>query len=326
MNSPVLELSEIIEYSNEGAIPVADIIASLRAIERLTGNFVPRALGELTGTDILAIELLVEGFEEGSFKESFVCRVVFGNQKSYDQFIGKLHKGELRSAIQGVVSKWGSSMSPTQKTVAVTVVIALLVGAGLVYASQLAGTDQAGTALIEGNNNVVIAIGADAFGKSPEEVSRIIGEVTSGQKRRIAKEAITAISPAKREPGASMVLGDGQHVVIQPDVVAAAPSDVAQDPYEMEQVFRDVDLQIRATDLDSTDKGWAALIPGLIDRRVRLVLSDGVNVADVAGRFSIRADVEVLYRMDQRSKQMKPQQITVIEIIKEDEALPADGE
>jgi hypothetical protein len=315
----VLELEETVEYSNEGPLPIADVIASLRALERIANNLVPRALSELADTNVLNVELLVEGFEDGSFKESFVCRVVFGDEKSYDRFIEKLHKGELRGAIKGAVDKWGSSMSPVQKATAVGVVLALLLSAGIYYAGQMAGTSEEGQALIRANDITIVNIGADVFGKSPEEIGRIISDVAGTQRKRLARDAVDAIAPAKREPGSSIQLGNGAAVTIPSDVITVSPSDLAQDPFESETIYRDVDLQIRAQDLDSASRGWAALIPGLIDRRVRLVLGEGIDVGDLAGRFSIRADVEVLYRMDGRTKSMRPQQITILEIIKDDD-------
>ena len=44
----------------------------------------------------------------------------------------------------------------------------------------------------------------------------------------------------------------------------------------MRIVERHADVEIRATDLDSSSKGWAAIIRGLVDRRVKLVLDDGL--------------------------------------------------
>ncbi|MNH42854.1 hypothetical protein D3C79_1046410 [compost metagenome] len=76
-------------------------------------------------------------------------------------------------------------------------------------------------------------------------------------------------------------------------------------------------MEIRATDLDSLSRGWAAIIRGLVDRRVKLVLDEGVDPQSLAGKFKVRADVIVKFRMSAKTKKMEPVSITVQRIIED---------
>lgn len=79
----------------------------------------------------------------------------------------------------------------------------------------------------------------------------------------------------------------------------------------------DVDLQIRAMDLDSGAKGWAAVIPGKVDRRVRLKLGEGIKPEAVAKKLSMRADVAIYYKLDKDGSKLKPDYILLTEILSE---------
>ncbi|WP_049780147.1 hypothetical protein [Aromatoleum aromaticum] len=87
------------------------------------------------------------------------------------------------------------------------------------------------------------------------------------------------------------------------------------EPDETSERLLDVDLQIRATNLDHPTRGWAALIPGRVDRRVRMELDDGVSPRDVAGRFQVRADVTVHYKRPPSGKKYVPAIIQVHRVI-----------
>jgi len=319
MTKWVLDLPETFTFTNKEPLVINDLVASLRALEHISSAYLPAVLSKLTGHEVMAVEALVEGFEHGSFMEKVVYRLVFADEESMNRCFGHLRQLNVKAAFKEWSLGLGGDMSTDKSnTILISAAVLLLVASGIYIGSQLVGSDPASKELIKGNNNVIITIGAGAFEKSPEEVSEIIAEAVSSHRKKIAQDSVDFVAPARREKGAGVLVKSGEfEAAIPPDVIQAAPSDISKDPHEQEEEFRDVDLQIRATDMDSATRGWAALIPDLINRRVKLVLDDGVDAKQLAGKFSVRADVRILYRMDARSEKLRPVQITVLSIVDE---------
>src|SRR3546814_9943611 len=121
------------------------------------------------------------------------------------------------------------------------------------------------------------------LGMSAEEVRKICeGTLTVQDRRRVARNAVDSVAPARREPGASIEMTVG---VISDAAVRETPS-----PELMEQVqpaevivkLRAAEVQIRALDLDSGRRGWAAVIPDLSSRRVSLRVVPGIDLEQLA--------------------------------------------
>lgn len=314
MGEVALDLRDVLVFSNEHPLPVEDVVRSLRALERITIERLPAALTKLAESEVLRAELLVEGFESGSFREGVVCRLIFGSPEKLDQFIQRLRDGQTKEALVDVYQGIRPDMNPTLKASLASAVITLLIGAGLLTAVAMVGGDEQAMALINGDNNAVVMITAEEFGRSPDQVREIIQDVASSHRRRLAKNAVDVIAPAKREAGAGLHWDSGVPA-IPPAVVDASPSDVGNDPYESEVSYSDVDIQIRALDRDKASSGWAAVIPNLVDRRVKLLFSDDAMPSGLHNKFSVRGDVTVLYRMDRRSNRLEPVQITLDSLI-----------
>ncbi|MCG9093983.1 hypothetical protein [Laribacter hongkongensis] len=98
-------------------------------------------------------------------------------------------------------------------------------------------------------------------------------------------------------------------------MIQRAPSSLEIDVQPHEALYPDVDLHIRATNLDSHSTGWAALIPGLIEKRVKMVLDDGVDPREVAGKFTVRANVIVHSKPQGKGQNLTPYKITVVKIV-----------
>lgn len=77
--------------------------------------------------------------------------------------------------------------------------------------------------------------------------------------------------------------------------------------------YSDVDIQIRALDLDNPSKGWAAVVPDIIERRVKLVLDPNVSAELLSGRLSFRGDITVISTL--KNNEYKPTEILLREII-----------
>lgn len=292
-----LDFTENIFYSTSVPVSIKEVIASLQGWETVIKQS-QNVLKELTQADILDITVHVERLEAGSLYEDIVIKLLFGNQQELDKFLESIHQkigdGKLRNTL-------------------ISAVIASLVAYGLVLASQAMSPDT--TTHFEANNNTIINIGAGEANISPERLQSII-ETTVPNKKALAKGAVKTLQPARNDENSTMSIGVGSSTVTIPsETIRQAPTDVSFDAESYTRDHSDVNIEIRALDLDSPDKGWAAVIPGLIDRRVKLVLAPGIDTNTLSGKFAFRADVTITYKLTGKDNQYKPVEIFIKDII-----------
>jgi hypothetical protein len=165
----------------------------------------------------------------------------------------------------------------------------------------------------------VIAIGAEAYKVDPQVFVAVIEAAVGGDKKKLAQSAARVMAPAKNDPQASVKIDDQEGLVFTPETVSATPRSPDFGKTDFEQHYPDVDLQIRATDRDSHKRGWAGVIPGLVDHRVRLILADGIPADSLADKFSVRANVTVQYSKPASTGMHRATSIVVERIIPDNE-------
>ena len=296
----VLEIAHRVHYSNRNPVPISEIASSLLALERILLR-TPRVMTLVTSIPIERIEVYVDDIATGSLIEDVVVKLFFKNQEELDAFLLKINE------------KLGQHK--VTRNVLLGALILGVVGTGLYGAAKFLGAADA-TKVINVNNNVIINIAAKEAGLQPEQLEKILLAAISDKKAN-AKDAIDFVRPAKRDPEASITLENSTVLAIPKEVVAKAPSALVIEANPSERFIPDVDLQIRATNLDSQKAGWAGIIPMLVDRRVKLVLADGIDPTEVAGKFTVRADVIVHSQPTGAKKKILPYQITLVRLIGE---------
>lgn len=293
-----LDLSHRFHYSNREPVPIADVASSLVALERILLR-VPKVLTLVTGVQIDGVEIYIEDIRSGSLIEDIAIRLLFKDQDGMNAFLDKIREGVgQRKVIRNVLV--GSAIMG-------------VLGYGLYSATKATSTPAAAQS-VQISNNVIINIGAEQAGMKPEQLQSII-EAAVSDKKANARDAIEFVKPAKLDPAATISMEGKTVLAIPNETIKVVPSSLILDDSPTEKAYLDVDLQIRATNLDSRSSGWAALIPGLVDRRVKLVLAEGVDARQVAGRFGVRADIILHSRAQGASKEIKPYQITITRLV-----------
>ncbi|OQS34301.1 hypothetical protein B0T40_15780 [Chromobacterium haemolyticum] len=226
-------------------------------------------------------------------------KIFFKDQQELDAFLGKIRE------------KLGTNK--VARNTLIGALILSIIGYGLYLGATATGSSKAATT-INVHNNVIINIGAEQANMAPEQLAKIIESAVTDKKAN-AKDAIEFVRPAKRDASATITVEDQALLVMPKEVIQQSPSSLEIEEHPVEQEHKDVDLNIRATNLDSQSQGWAALIPGLIDKRIKLVLADGVDPKQVAGKFRIRANVLVHSKPQGKKKEMQPYQITLLALV-----------
>lgn len=275
-----------LRFATQAPVSVEAAIASLRGLERIVKTQLPKAIHSVTGARVKSADLMVSGFEDGSFVEDFAIRVLFKTKDDYDQCMEKL--------ADAVKAGWDGG-TPMLK-VAIGIMIGALVLGGLGMLVNDSG--QAGAlANIEGDNNAVVIIGAEAYQTSPEDFQKAVdAAVGKTSKKRTAQAALDATAPAREQGAALEIVGDGRNVPIISEATARSlPRNVSAPDASEDQPHLNVKVSLRASDYDSAVKGWAGTIPGLVDQRTRIIFASPADSAKAAFRPEVRADVTVTY-------------------------------
>lgn len=260
-----------------------------------------KAIEGVTAVEIDKITVFVSKIESGSLTEDVVIRFFFKDKAGMDAFIDKVRQK---------VTEPGMT-----RNVVIGAVLAAVIGTGAYYASNL--TRGSGQTTITANNNTIINLGAGQVDMTPEAFRAIV-ETATRDKKELAENAVIFFKPARADSKAGITIDENKSMVFPASVISATPVAVKVEANEKVEHLSDVDLEVRATDLDSTKRGWAGVITGKIDRRIKLKLDEGVLPADL-NKFKVRADVSVYYKRQTRgaASEMVPDHILVREVIKE---------
>lgn len=298
MQQFIFETKHEFYYSNKGTIPISDVIDSLVGLEKLV-HLSPGVLSALTGIEIDGAEVYIDTIESGSLVEDVIIKLLFKDEAGLHAFLEKAHV------------KIGDGVT---RNVLVGSVLAVLVGYGALLAANAMKSNS--TTTITANNNVIINVGAGEVDMTPEAFKAVV-EAAVKDKKGLANSAVKIMKPARSDKDARLVLDDSDTLNFSSQVIAATPPAVEINRQEKVEHLSDVDLQIRATNLDSKKQGWAGLIPNKVDRRLKLILDANVMPAQLAGKFKVRADVSIYYRLVKSgsASRMIPDHILVREII-----------
>lgn len=296
----VLEIAHRVHYSNRDPIPIAEIASSLVALEKIIQRS-RLTMSAITNIPVDRIDVYVQDIKSGSLTDDLIVLLTFGSKENMEAFLKKIH---------GTLEK-----HKVVKNALLGAIFMGVAGYGVYSAVKAMGSaDEAHAVSV--SNNVIINIAATESGIAPAQIEKIIAATISDKKAN-AHDAIEFVKPAKRDPSASISFDDSAALSITTDTIAKTPTSLKIDAASTDKFIPDVDLQIRATNLDSNDTGWAGLIPPLVTKRLRLVLGDGIAPKDVAGKFIVRADVIVHLKPQGEKKSLKPYQITLVRIIED---------
>lgn len=298
-----ITLRQQIYYSNKEPIPVKEVAQALIALEGiiLQSPFVLEAM--FPGTKIQSIEIYIDELKSDSLWEDIVIKFIFGDMQQLDKFIVNTRD---RLGMDDI-------MNNPQLFSAILLVMILTGGAYYLGKRKSASGAPDQKAVIEANNNTIIQIGAGMSGLDADYFKEVINSAIK-DKDKLAKDAIQLIKPAKRDPAATITLNSNEELKINSESVKAMPSYI-EDPEEEQDItdFKDLELEIRATDLDSTKKGWKVNIPELNSRRIRMQLDPSVSPEELGNKRSIKANVTVVFGYDKEGNK-KPNLVFLREI------------
>lgn len=283
-----LVTGQSIYYSNKHHLPLEDVAESLLALKSLI-EATPDVLERLSpGLHIQKVQVFVNEIKSGSLWEDLVVRFLWGNQEKLGEEVDRLRK---EFNVDSLVSN---------RALVGAIIGALIMGGGLYVLNKLHGSeDQKQT--LQNTQNVFIINGASLAGVTPEEFKAAIDAVVRG-KENLPKDAVKVVRPAKREPHTSILLNRGEPApnAIPAPAVEAMPRNIPEeDRVESLEDFLGVEIELRAIDLDSMKRGWAAVVPSVDARRTKMHLDALLNPAELIGKTKVVGDITVLFKHDE---------------------------
>jgi hypothetical protein len=293
-----------VRYLTDDPVPVRDIIESLRGIETVlteTGRLLPKFVD---GLIVEGIEIKVrEIAQESPLRELFLLTLIVAFQE------------DLEGGVTEVIEAAAGYVVPANLEALVTVValIVLFYGVGTVRDLVMGPvTDGPARRKLKG----LIQELSDETGKTPEQIEKVLdaryGEPT--MMKRVANAASRFFTPSKRFNSAPIEVNNREidHETVQ-DIPAPYLIEHEQE-FKPTRNFFDVELELHAQDKDHAGRGWAAMVEGVTEKRIRLKLMDDVDPSDLWNKNRVRGDVTIKY--ERLGDKLNPIEIQLHQIVK----------
>ncbi|MCI0430424.1 MAG: hypothetical protein L0210_07780 [Rhodospirillales bacterium] len=272
-------------YETPDAVPVADVIESLRGVQQLFDQMPPLLEGCFRGLTIERIELSVQQIsQESPLKEIFWAAIFFTFQK------------DLEKEVPDFLEKLGAPVAVHDYDTLVTVIFCLMLfyGVDLLYrhAVKIGGDSK-----IRRHLDGLVTEVAQRCGVSEDRIRMLLEErYGKGRVRQLMGSAIRVFHPSRRQKNSGMLVG---HRRIEPEVVAEIPNDLKlleAESHDTTDEYTNVEIELHAQDVDRAKQGWAAVIPEVGPNRMRLQLYPPINPEDIYTKKHIRGDVLIVSR------------------------------
>ena len=285
-----LTLEQRIHYSNKNLVPLQEIAESLLGLEGIIRKS-PAVLNRIfPETSIRAVDVYLSEIKSGSLYEDVIVKFVFGSQEKLDETIEKARQ------------KMGVARLMDNNNGLSVLILCMMMTGGLFY---IGATSKAPQTQIEANTTNIINISAEALKTDPKELRRIIESVVMEDRKEIANNAVKFIKPAKRDPEATITFNENDQLRILASAIKEMPTVVKSLPSKKTiREYEDVEIEIRATDLDSYKRGWAAKIPTIGKKRIKLHLDIDVDVGYVMTHPELRGDIAVQFEENKDGKKV----------------------
>jgi len=275
----------MVRYRVDEPVPIKDIIESLQGIEvvlRETALFLPRIL---PGLQVEHTEIKVRQIaQESPLRELFVLSLFLAFQKDLE--------AEVPPMIESLIHHQIPHSMDTMVTLLALIIV--FYGVGAIKDLVVGGADDGPSqrklaalitevAQISGTSEKIIR----------DKLNERYGDKTAWKKLTNATARFFRVS--KRQDSAALDVNDR---AIEQDVVRDIPADYLFDDAKSDEASRtyyDVNLELHAQDKDHKGQGWAAIIPGITENRVKLKLMPDIEAGDLWGLDHVRGDVTVLF-------------------------------
>lgn len=295
-------IRQVIYYSNKQPIPIRDVAESLIALEDIIRQSPAVLEAMFPGTHILHVEVYIDHLKSDSLLADVAVKFVFGSHSKLDEFIFNTRE------------RIGMDELMNDPNLLSTILLIMILIGGAYYLGRNTTASPEKKATIEANNNTIIQIGAGLVNLEAEDFKTIIDSAIK-DKDKLAENAVKLVKPAKRDQDATITFNNNEELRIKNGSVRAMSSSIEESEEEPDiEDFENIQLEIRATDLDSSKQGWGTVIPELHSRRIRMQLDPFIKPIDLRNKETIRGNITVVFGYD-KSRNRIPKLVFLREIV-----------
>ncbi|WP_078812701.1 hypothetical protein [Prosthecobacter debontii] len=271
-----IDAKQYFYYAAEGPVTATMLADSLLGLDGIVRN-AAKALAASANITLKDAELIIENIELGSYKDCYVVRLFFGKGREMEKNIEAFRKALGLKDMANLKTYLGIFIGAT-----------VLWGAYELFKPKDETKDTIHIHFENSFNNW-----APQVNMKPEELKEVIIRATKN-KEELKKDIIKVLHPDGNESTGSIQIGDEEAIVIPKEVLAVVPTkyEKVQEP-EQERKLQKRQIIVRATDLDSTKNGWAAIVPEINEKRFPLILDETVQATEVPWGKLFWAQIEV---------------------------------
>jgi hypothetical protein len=267
-------------YNTKEDTPIADVVASLLAAERLLFEVKPLLESCIPGLRIEKISVSIREITQ----QSPLRELLFGT------FFIAFQK-DLERDVPEIVNRLMGVEMPHQYDSIVTLVFCLILFYGLDFVYHQVNKG-AFSHRIRGHFEGLAKEVAKELNISEERIRTVLEEKYGASKLRlISGSAIRFFMPSKRQANAAVLIGRQN---IDSETVADIPSDAqieTADEPEMIRSIENVEIELHAQDVDRSRQGWAAVINEITPKRMRMEIYPPIKPEDLYTKTRIRGDI-----------------------------------
>ncbi len=294
---PDLLLSEsefTVSFAGEGLVRAEALAESLVGWSGIYGR-VPSVLAQkYNGFRDYQMLVFVEAIDQGSLIAKIWARLVAKSDEAAEQMERDIDR-LANDAVRTLLTNIKRMNDPGKKILTAAVGGVITLGA----LNMMGYLDDQQQVAINNSTNAIINQGAIYFSTTPAEFMGMVSRATRDNVT-LTKQTMAALRPAAALTDGTVQIGDaGNNIIVTGAAakVVASMSSAQLEPRLETRHLTNAAISIRALDLDRKTSGWAAVIPDLSPRRVRLTLHDSVNIS-TPGTYIANVDVDVLVDLD----------------------------
>lgn len=256
-----------------------EVVDSLEGFDAIVKRF-PRILSEIMDVPVSSVSVNVNKIEIGSLYDDLIVNFMFGGREQMDMFLENMHERFMN-----------------HKSIPFLVFFSLLIAGGVIAYKAVSPGDPIPSPIVNSNNTTIINMISADVGKDPDAIRAIIERaVPRSDSVKLAKDSYKIFN-AFGDSG-TLKFTNYEGYTLPKEVVNSFPASPSVEDVEDMRDFNGVEVQIRAADMDSVKTGWAAKIPAVYDRRLKVKVSGEVDASKIHIGANVIADVTVVYRSD----------------------------
>lgn len=302
-------------YDFDDQATMREIAGSLIANEKLIKDSFEILKICHPGLEISSLKVRLSVAQQQSpLKEIITAAIVFGFQEDLEEEVPEFIK-----SITGV------EISEAYDSMVTTIVVAIALWGILSLIEKIFKRKTQAPETYNAYHNITNVAG-NLIQVDPETIRTAITELHSGKKKKSTiRNARDFFLPAKRHRARKISAG---RTTIPQSVIEEIPSDVDEQIFEPEREeysLENVEVQLRAHDLDSAKAGWAGVVSVVSEKRTRVQIDPSIPSDALFTKEAVLADLRV-YLVENEDGEMEPSLYIIKEIHSNEKELSATEE